>query len=67
MIDICPICQIATPCDCDDEDEARFTNRYYCKECDLEWEMTWSCMCNDKCPRCTREIEPYESEDNNGE
>lgn len=21
MIDICPICQIATPCDCDDHDE----------------------------------------------
>jgi len=25
--------------------------------------MTWSGMCNDRCPTCDHEIEPYVSED----
>lgn len=36
-----------------------FLNRY--KHCNVEWEDEWSCMCNDRCPVCNAEIEPYES------
>ncbi len=25
--------------------------------------MTWSAMCDDRCPTCDDEIEPYKSED----
>ncbi len=27
------------------------------------WVDQWSCMCNDKCPVCNHEIEPYHSEE----
>lgn len=49
----------------DDEDEKhRFMNYYRCPDCHAEWQNTWSCMCNDGCPRCgTKDIEPYQSED----
>lgn len=40
-----------------------FTNYYLCESCDLEWNDTWSCACNDKCPLCNKEIEPYDSND----
>lgn len=39
-------------------------NRYRCNVCTsetVEWDDTWSCMCNDKCPVCDAEIEPDES------
>lgn len=39
----------------------RFTNRY--RHCGVEWADDWSCQCNDECPVCGAEIEPYESED----
>lgn len=38
-----------------------FINRYHCL-CGVEWQDEWSCACNDKCPACNKEIEPYESE-----
>jgi hypothetical protein len=48
----------------DDETESdgdRFLNHYeHCGEC---WEDTADSMCNDRCPVCNAEIEPYESED----
>lgn len=28
----------------------------------LEWEDEWDCACNDKCPTCNAEIEPYQSD-----
>jgi hypothetical protein len=40
-----------------------FVNHYRCPNDGVEWSMTWSCMCNDRCPRCDAEIEPYQSED----
>ena len=46
------------------EDEERFTNHYHCERCNTEWEDTWSCTCNDRCPECNAETEPYTSEDN---
>lgn len=42
--------------------EPWFLNKYYCDECKIEWWDEWSCMCNDRCPECDWEIEPYESE-----
>lgn len=39
-----------------------FRNFYRHDQCDAEWEDQWSCMCNDSCPKCGAEIEPYESE-----
>lgn len=41
----------------------KYLNHYYCEECDVAWDDRWSCMCNDKCPECNREIEPTESEE----
>lgn len=39
-----------------------YQNSYKCP-CGEEWQDTWDCgACNDKCPKCNREIEPYESE-----
>jgi len=37
-----------------------YRNRYRCP-CGEEWEDEWECMCNDRCPRCNLEIEPFES------
>jgi hypothetical protein len=33
--------------------------------CGKKWTDEWSCMCNDKCPVCGGEIEPYKSEELN--
>ena len=43
-----------------------FTNFYRCP-CGEEWESKWDCQCNDKCPVCNKEIEPYRSEDAGGQ
>lgn len=49
----------------------RYRNHYRHVECPAipkgedhpEWSDEWSCMCNDECPNCGAEIEPYDSED----
>ncbi len=43
------------------EDETRFANFYI--HCRREWHEEWSCTCNDRCPVCNHEIEPYASRD----
>lgn len=43
------------------DEPARFRNHY--QHCDTEWADEWSCACNDRCPSCDSEIEPYTSED----
>lgn len=40
----------------------KYLNLYRCV-CGHEWKDTWDCVCNDRCPMCNTEIEPYESED----
>jgi hypothetical protein len=40
-----------------------FRNYYRCPNDGTMWKDEWSCMCNDRCPTCGAEIEPYESED----
>lgn len=44
----------------------RFTNYYRCP-CGAVWHDCWDAQCNDRCPSCRREIEPYASEDAEGE
>jgi len=39
----------------------RYLNHYRCPYCQTEWEDEWDCACNDSCPHCNKEIEPYES------
>jgi hypothetical protein len=41
------------------EDLMRFTNFYV--HCRHEWQDIWSCTCDDRCPICNDEIEPYAS------
>lgn len=43
----------------------QFTNYYL--HCGVHWRDTWSAMCNDRCPECRAEIEPYKSVDADGE
>lgn len=40
-----------------------YRNHYRCPDDGTEWTDEWDCMCNDKCPTCNAEIEPYRSED----
>jgi hypothetical protein len=42
-------------------EEPKFRNHY--RHCGQEWEDVWSCECNDRCPVCNKEIEPYASDD----
>lgn len=44
------------------EDESRWTNHFF--HCDMQWDDVWSCQCDDDCPKCHAEIEPYASTDN---
>lgn len=39
-----------------------WTNYYFCN-CGTEWVDQWSCCCNDRCPRCNTETQPYISDD----
>jgi hypothetical protein len=27
----------------------------------IDWQMVWDCSCNDKCPQCWVEMEPWKS------
>lgn len=42
---------------------AWFLKHYHHEECEAEWVGEWSCVCNDRCPVCDTEIEPYDDED----
>lgn len=44
---------------------AMFTNYYL--HCGQHWRDRWSAMCNDRCPQCNHEIEPYKSVDEDGD
>jgi hypothetical protein len=46
-------------------EEGEYTNFYL--HCGRHWRDKWSCMCNDHCPVCDKEIEPYKSVDAEGE
>jgi hypothetical protein len=40
-----------------------FRNFYRHEACGTKWEDVWCGMCNDRCPTCNVECEPYESEE----
>ena len=55
-----------------EEDERQFLNHYRCAHIGTpdeglmrvsEWTDEWSCACNDRCPLCNAEVEPYHSDD----
>ncbi len=48
--------------DRDAPDDAPIFRMTY-RHCGVEWSDTWTCACNDECPVCGKEIEPYEVED----
>lgn len=35
-------------------------NKYYRCSNDHEWQDEWNCLCNDRCPECNQETEPYD-------
>lgn len=39
---------------------AWFSKSYRCEACGVGWTDEWSCACNDRCPECDAEIEPYD-------
>lgn len=39
-----------------------FVNYYACPY-GTHWIDRWSCCCDDRCPNCNREIQPYHSDD----
>jgi len=47
----------------EDEEETLWLNHYKCSHCGTEWSDEWSCQCNDRCPKCGAETEPYQSEE----
>lgn len=42
---------------------AWYIKYYRHTECRTIWTDEWSCACNDHCPKCNAEIEPYDWED----
>ena len=40
-----------------------FRNHYDCPVCGTTWTDEWNCACNDRCPKCNTEIEPYDSKE----
>jgi predicted Zn-ribbon and HTH transcriptional regulator len=44
-----------------EEVQTLFLNFYECSECGTKWTDEWDCMCNDRCPKCSCEIEPYDT------
>lgn len=38
-----------------------FLNKYHCGPCEVRWDDRWDCACNDRCPKCDAETEPYTS------
>jgi hypothetical protein len=42
---------------------AWYLKYYECSECSTKWTDEWSCTCNDRCPECRAETEPYDDED----
>jgi len=39
-----------------------FLNHYNCPICGTIWTDEWDCQCDDRCPKCNAEIEPFHSE-----
>lgn len=42
---------------------AWFSLKYYCEDCDIEWDDEWSCECDSSCPECGSDYSPKDSTD----
>jgi hypothetical protein len=42
---------------------AWYLKYYRHRDCNTRWTDEWSCACNDHCPDCNAEIEPYDWDD----
>ena len=40
-----------------------FRNSYECSVCGTIWTDEWDCACDDRCPKCNTETEPYDSQE----
>jgi hypothetical protein len=40
------------------DDVPRWYRKHHKCVCGEEWEDEWSCLCDDECPRCGKDIEP---------
>jgi hypothetical protein len=40
-----------------------FRNCFECSVCGTTWTDEWSCQCDDRCPKCNTETEPYDSKE----
>ena len=38
----------------------RWYRRYYRCSNNHKWQDEWDCLCNDRCPECDEETEPYD-------
>ena len=56
-----PVWETAKVYEVEPDEEQEYTN-FYC-HCGTQWSDKWTAMCNDECPECSKEIEPYASED----
>jgi len=45
------------------QENLKFRNHYRCPHDQTKWIDDWNHICNDRCPNCDRETEPYLSED----
>lgn len=43
--------------------EMIYQNHFFCPVDGAQWDDEWDSMCNDRCPECDAEIEPYLSVD----
>jgi hypothetical protein len=41
----------------------KFRNFYHCSKCNTYWQDDGNHTCNDRCPKCDTETQPYESQD----
>ena len=44
--------------------QMNFSNHY--THCGVVWSSMWDSMCNDRCPKCGVEVEPFKSDDLRG-
>ena len=44
-----------------EEVQVLYRNHYECSECGTRWTDEWDGQCNDRCPKCSVETEPYDS------
>lgn len=51
--------------DIEEEEGQKYLNHYECDQpgCGEVWDDEWSCMCDDRCPKCNTPMSPIRSEE----